>query len=343
MNIEEDEKMKEFVEAYYYSKTGKTATDQEILELMNEIDDDTRSKVMALSKESEKEILKQETNDKFVKHYEKASSKTWNHVWLIISGVFIGLMSAYGGQMNDEQRSEIFHMDRQAVADEENDFQKATTYVLVGAGFILSLRRYYYLTIDQMKPTTKIEKRMAACLFINIIFLFRLWYMISHVKRLIPWWEALVTGFGMTILQPLFMGLCALPIYQRKPNAKERSTFAVFLMDICCCCIACFGIVLSTYSEYQRSEFLKINANTLFTGGLFHYARHINYTGEVVLFAGWAMLTRSRYALIVPFFFFTTFHSFYVPDLDLHLKNKYTNEYKQWVTGTPWTMLPYVI
>ena len=35
-----------------------------IPELMNEIDDDTRSKVMALSKESEKEILKQETNEK---------------------------------------------------------------------------------------------------------------------------------------------------------------------------------------------------------------------------------------------------------------------------------------
>ena len=75
----------------------------------------------------EKEILKQETNDKFVKHYEKASSKTWNHVWLIISGVFIGLMSAYGGQMNDEQRSEIFHMDRQAVADEK---QKNMLYTI---------------------------------------------------------------------------------------------------------------------------------------------------------------------------------------------------------------------
>ena len=71
-------------------------------------------------------------------------------------------------------------------------------------------------------------------------------------------------------------------------KAKETARVGV---DLVCVAIAIGGAVLSTVAEWQRSTYLAANPGKLFTGGLFVHARHINYTGEVLLFMGWAMLT----------------------------------------------------
>jgi protein-S-isoprenylcysteine O-methyltransferase Ste14 len=326
-------KLEELVEAYYVTKTGFAPTPSQLAALVSEIDDETRDKVMKLHYESEFEQKKQEKNESFVNGYQSASNKSCQQAWLIAAGVMIGLISAYVGQLQNNQRAELFTIDRKP---QESEFQKATMYVLVCVGFLFAIRRYWYLTLNPFKPQTKIETRMGLCLIINVICLFRFWLMVSSVKRNVPWWEALVTGFGMTALQPLFMGLCALPIYQKRESAKERSDVAVLLVDICCVLIACGGVLLSTLSEHERSVFITKFPNTLYTGGAFQYARHINYTGEVILFGGWSLLTRSKQALLVPFFFFMTFHVLYAPDLDIYLEGKYGASYVAWVEKTPW-------
>jgi protein-S-isoprenylcysteine O-methyltransferase Ste14 len=344
---EDEKKIEEYITAYYYSKTGQMPTKEELQELLLEIDDETRTKVMALHIESEEAKLKQHTHNKFAQHYEKSTSKTWNQAWLIFSGLCIGLLSTYAGQMPDQDRSQVFHINRGSVdaggRPYNNDFQQASMYFLVAIGVLLAFRRYYYLTVDPLHPTTKVEKRMAICLFVNVMFLCRFWLMVSNVKRSVPWWETIVTGGGMAVLQPLLMGLCALPIYQQKKTAKDRSGTAVLLVDMFCCGVALFGIFVSSYSEYQRATFVQLHPQTLYTGGLFRYARHINYMGEVLLFVGWCVLTRSRYALIVPFFFFTTFKALYIPDLEVHLQGKYNDDYNRWVVATPFVLIPFVV
>ena len=50
------------------------------------------------------------------------------------------------------------------------------------------------------------------------------------------------------------------------------------------------GSFVNVYSEFQR-YFWKLENDGLYTSGLFSFARHINYFGEVSSFVGFAMLS----------------------------------------------------
>ena len=62
------------------------------------------------------------------------------------------------------------------------------------------------------------------------------------------------------------------------------------------------GSFLNTGSELQRKRWKERpeNKGRLFTGGFFRYALHINYFGDEVLFAGYALITGQAWALLVP-------------------------------------------
>jgi steroid 5-alpha reductase family enzyme len=62
------------------------------------------------------------------------------------------------------------------------------------------------------------------------------------------------------------------------------------------------GSFLNTASEYFRFSWKQKKENTghLYTGGLFKYARHINYFGDIVLFTGMAMVAHQIQLLIIP-------------------------------------------
>lgn len=62
------------------------------------------------------------------------------------------------------------------------------------------------------------------------------------------------------------------------------------------------GSYLNTASEHQRLCWKRHpeNQGKLFTGGLFRYAMHINYFGDVVLFTGIALVAGNAMALIIP-------------------------------------------
>ena len=65
------------------------------------------------------------------------------------------------------------------------------------------------------------------------------------------------------------------------------------------------------------------------TRGLFGYARHINYFGDVVLFTGWALMT-GRPALLVN-----------VPAQDRYLAERYGDEYREHARHTA-LLIPYL-
>jgi hypothetical protein len=62
------------------------------------------------------------------------------------------------------------------------------------------------------------------------------------------------------------------------------------------------GSALNTGAERQRYRWKRRpeNAGHLYTGGLFAYARHINYFGDQVLFTGWALITGRLWLFLIP-------------------------------------------
>jgi len=64
------------------------------------------------------------------------------------------------------------------------------------------------------------------------------------------------------------------------------------------------GSYVNTYSEIQRKRFKNDpnNKGKLYTQGLFQYARHINYFGDVCWVTGWAIITHNLWAGIIPIY-----------------------------------------
>lgn len=96
------------------------------------------------------------------------------------------------------------------------------------------------------------------------------------------------------------------------------------------------GSYLNTASEYARHKWKRAPAReaSLYTGGLFRYSRHINYFGDEVLFIGYALVTNSAWALIVPAFMLVGFISANVPALDRYLARKYGDEFEAYAQRT---------
>jgi steroid 5-alpha reductase family enzyme len=96
------------------------------------------------------------------------------------------------------------------------------------------------------------------------------------------------------------------------------------------------GSGLTTGSELSRKQWKKQEENLgqLYTGGAFRYAQHINYFGEIVSFSGFAMLTRSWWAGIVPIFMLLAFVFVHIPALDQHLREHYSTEFVEYQRTT---------
>ena len=133
----DQEILEEFVEAYYLSKTGQSPTNKELAELVQEIDEEAREKVLKIHFESMQEKSKSITNKRLLSHIDKQGESSYNQAWLILTGGVIGLFSAYVGQMKRKERAELFTIDR---TQQESDFQKATMY-LQWSPFVLSWKK----------------------------------------------------------------------------------------------------------------------------------------------------------------------------------------------------------
>jgi steroid 5-alpha reductase family enzyme len=96
------------------------------------------------------------------------------------------------------------------------------------------------------------------------------------------------------------------------------------------------GSFLNTGSELQRRAWKKKPASKgrCYTGGLFAYSMHINYFGDTVLFTGWALLTASVFAAIVPVFMTLSFVFYHIPALDSYLAERYGAEFKAYAERT---------
>lgn len=103
------------------------------------------------------------------------------------------------------------------------------------------------------------------------------------------------------------------------------------------------GSVLNTGSEWQRYLWKRRpeNAGHLLTTGFGRLSRHVNYFGDVVLFAGWAMLAGSAVVLLVPALMLAGFAFVHVPAQDRYLERRYGDEYRAYAQRTP-RLIPFL-
>ncbi len=103
------------------------------------------------------------------------------------------------------------------------------------------------------------------------------------------------------------------------------------------------GGVLNTGSELQRRAFKARpeNRGRLYTGGLFRLARHVNYFGDTLWVAGWALATRNPWSAVAPVALAAGFVLAFIPSLSKHLEAHYGEQYEQWRRTTK-ALIPWV-
>ena len=92
------------------------------------------------------------------------------------------------------------------------------------------------------------------------------------------------------------------------------------------------GSYINTHSEYSRHVWKskEVNKGRLYTEGLFSLSMHINYFGDIVLFAGLAIITHSLSMFIIPLIMALNFVFNIIPLLDKYLEKKYGGEFRDY-------------
>ena len=151
------------------------------------------------------------------------------------------------------------------------------------------------------------------------------------LKRKIPIDEF----FGVTTAFAAYqIGFVLLGAWQPDP-LNVLDVFGVLLFII--------GSYFNTYSEIQRNRFKNDpnNKGKLYTQGLFKYAKHINYFGDVCWVTGWAIITHNLWAGIVPIMLTLGFIFFGIPELSSYLEKKYGDDYQEWSKDTK-KLIPFI-
>ncbi|MBB3131188.1 protein-S-isoprenylcysteine O-methyltransferase Ste14 [Paenibacillus rhizosphaerae] len=148
----------------------------------------------------------------------------------------------------------------------------------------------------------------------GLVTFFRMsWMTVYLLKRGISWGEAGGVLFAFAVY---YMGFTVLGGIRDKPLDGVDGV-ALFLFFA--------GSLINSLSEWLRDRWKKIaqNQGKLYTGGLFKYAIHINYFGDVVWVCGFAILTRNLWSGLVPILLLSMFVFQNIPVHDRYLRKKY--------------------
>ena len=106
------------------------------------------------------------------------------------------------------------------------------------------------------------------------------------------------------------------------------------------------GIFLELGSEIQRSAFKADTKNKgkPYDGGLFGYARNINYTGFSLWKAGYAMVAAGLgFGVVVAVVLLNDFRWRAVPELEGYCKKRYGNDWEEVKRRVRWVLIPGVL
>jgi protein-S-isoprenylcysteine O-methyltransferase Ste14 len=168
-------------------------------------------------------------------------------------------------------------------------------------------------------------KRQVVLMFCLVFYVSRLIVTVFiFLKRKMAWSEMLFVSTLMSFALFSFV------------KVGGNSYQPIGVLDYFSILLYLIGSWLNTYSEYTRYLWKSHDKNKglLYTKGLFKYCMHINYFGDILLFIGFAMLTRHFSMGIIPLAMALNFIFFIIPRLDTYLSNKYGEAFKKYAEKT---------
>lgn len=195
----------------------------------------------------------------------------------------------------------------------------AATWLLFGGG-ILAGSRWLDLGADLGSPLRRGLLLGAAAGY----FLRTLVTIFIFLKRRMGWAEVGMVAVWIGALHLLFAFL------------GGRQPAPVGPMELVGILLYLGGSYLNSGSEYQRYVWKQEagHQGQLYTEGLFRYAMHINYFGDLVLFTGWVLLTGRPVLLIVTVLMLFGFVYLNIPALDRYLAERYGEAFQAYAART---------
>lgn len=150
------------------------------------------------------------------------------------------------------------------------------------------------------------------------------------LPRPMPPAEALVVGVWLLIIYLIF---CLLTLRNHEPPGVWAWIGIALFIE---------GSFINTFSEVQRMRFKRKpeNRGRLYTSGLFSFATHINYTGDIEWAIGAALIAGHWVAGVIPVAMTAMFVLVHIPRLDAHLEAKYGEQFERYRASTarlfPW-------
>ena len=151
------------------------------------------------------------------------------------------------------------------------------------------------------------------------------------LKRKMPIEELFGVIIGCAVYQ---IGFVLLGGWQSSPLS---------LLDVFGILLFIIGSYINTYSEIQRKRFKDDpnNNGKLYTQGLFKYARHINYFGDICWVTGWAIVTNNIWSMFIPISLTLGFIFLFIPELSRYIETNYVDEYLDWKKQTK-KLIPFI-
>jgi protein-S-isoprenylcysteine O-methyltransferase Ste14 len=208
----------------------------------------------------------------------------------------------------------------------EKDTAAFPRLTMVGMHLVGVLVATWLLASEPLTP-----RRAALLAFAWVYFARLLLTSLVFLKRKVGWDEAFQVGPFLLVIQVVLAWL------------GSRSTAPWSAVDTVAVALYGLGSYLNTGSELQRKLWKTHpeNKGHLYTGGLFRLSMHVNYFGDVVLFSGFALLTRSPWAWLVPGLMAAMFVFLHIPLLDRYLRERYGDEFVEWERRTK-KLVPFV-
>ena len=175
----------------------------------------------------------------------------------------------------------------------------------------------------QLTPATGPTLRRVLLLSASVVYFLRIAITtLVFLKRRMGWGEVGVVAAGIGGLHLCFAFLGG---RQVAPIGVVEGLGALLYIG---------GSWINSGAELQRHLWKRQHEGRLYTEGLFRYAMHINYFGDVVLFTGWALLTHYWLLLAVPALMLCGFIFLHVPTLDRYLAERHGQAFQMYRSRT---------
>jgi protein-S-isoprenylcysteine O-methyltransferase Ste14 len=193
------------------------------------------------------------------------------------------------------------------------------------AGLIFS---YKLLLVDNLmfQPRTCLLLSYATIFYLRLVLC-----ILFFVKRKIRWFEGCSVGvlYGALVYMFSLWGSLA--------------SYSIGVIETIGGMLFVSGSWVNTQSDFQRYIWKKKPENDghLYTGGLFRYAMHINFLGDIVMFVGYALVTHNTMSFIPVTAILLNFIVLQIPRLDDYLLQRYGNEFTKYAKHTK-KLIPFV-